>query len=106
MTLEALRAAHLRRARIPLAECRDCGLPIRFVQLDTGRALPVDPRERMGGNVAASVSGNRLVGFVISKDHRPGPLTPYRFMPHHATCPERQKQTTSKQRTPDDPALF
>lgn len=106
MTAETIRAAELRR--VPMSECRDCGAPIRFVQLDTGRAIPVDPRERTAGNVAASLSGTRLVGFVISKDHRPGPLTPYRFMPHHATCPElaQRRKASTQPTTPDDPALF
>lgn len=102
MTLEGIRAAELRRVR--MGECRDCAMPIRFVRLDTGRLIPVDPRPFHAGNVAASISGNTLVGFVMSKEHRPGPLTPFRFMPHAATCSERPK--TSKPTTPDDPALF
>lgn len=88
---------------IPLAECRDCHDPIRFVRLNTGSLIPVNPRENPAGNVAASITGMGLVGFVISKDHRPGPLTPYRFMPHAATCSER---TPSNPPTPADPALF
>lgn len=96
-----VRAATLRRVR--LGECRDCGDPIRFVRLPTGRLMPVNPRENTAGNVAASISGNDLVGFVIAKDHRPGPLTPYRFMPHAATCPEKKP---SKPPTEPDPALF
>lgn len=102
------RAAHTRAAelrKVRLAECRDCSLPIRFVQLDTGRLMPVDPREHAAGNVAASLSGNRLVGFVISRDHRPGPLTPYRFRPHQASCPERASKASTTP-TPADPALF
>lgn len=103
MTAEAIRADALRR--VPLAECRDCGLPIRFVLITTtDRPMPVDPRENTAGNVAAQLVGTRLSGFVISRDHQPGPMTPYRFMPHHATCPERQKPRTPP--TEPDPALF
>lgn len=102
MTGEATRAAMLRRVR--LGECRDCAEPIRFVRLPTGRLIPVNPRENTAGNVAASLSGTDLVGFVISKDHRPGPLTPYRFMPHVVTCSERKPSTQPT--TPADPALF
>lgn len=89
--------------RVPLAECRGCGLPIRFVQLDTGKALPVNPTPDERGNVAAHLSGTRLVGFVISRDHRPGPLDPFRFYPHHATCEALNPSTPP---TAPDPALF
>lgn len=102
MTAEQTRAATLRRVR--MGECRDCGLPIRFVQLPTGRLIPVNPQENTAGNVAASISGNDLVGFVMSKDHRPGPLTPYRFMPHVVTCSEARPSKPPA--APDDPALF
>jgi hypothetical protein len=101
MTAEQIRAAALRTVR--MGECHDCGMPIRFVRLATGRLIPVDPREHAAGNVAASITGSDLVGFVISKDHRPGPLTPYRFIPHAATCSERKP---SNPPTPADPALF
>jgi len=96
----------LRRAA-PLAECRLCHLPIRFVKLDTGKALPVNPRPDERGNVAARLQGGRLVGFVISRDHRPGPLDPFRFYPHHATCEELEKNKKSTPPPPEpDPALF
>lgn len=104
MTAEEIRAAQLRKVR--MSECRDCGMPIRFVRLDTGRLIPVDPREHSAGNVAAQFYGSDLSGFVMSKDHRPGPLTPYRFIPHAATCSERQPSKPAQPATPDDPALF
>lgn len=95
----------LRRAA-PLAECRDCHLPIRFVRITTtGSAMPVNPQPDERGNVAARITGGRLTGFVISNDHRPGPLDPLRFMPHHATCEAKQRTSTTTPR-PDDPALF
>lgn len=90
MSVTKIRAAELRRIR--LAECRDCHEPIRFVRLNTGSLIPVNPRENPSGSVAASINAMGLVGFVISKDHRPGPLTPYRFMPHAATCSERKPE--------------
>jgi ribosomal protein L32 len=84
------------RAAAPLAECRDCHEPIRFVHITkTGRPMPVNPLTNQKGNVAARIAGGRLTGFVISRDHRPGPLDPFRFMPHHATCEERQRKTSS-----------
>lgn len=96
-----IRVATLRKVR--LGECRDCGVPIRFVRLPTGRLIPINPQENTGGSVAASLSGDHLVGFVISKDNQPGPMTPYRFMPHAATCSERKPAPAPK---PEDPALW
>lgn len=96
-----------RRSTLPggLAECRDCGQPIRFIHLDTGNRIPVNPKPGHTGTVAARKQGNELVGFVISKDHRPGPLDPYRFVPHPATCPERDRKPSTPPTAPD-PALF
>jgi hypothetical protein len=84
------------RDAAPLHECRDCHLPIRFVRIETtGSAMPVNPLTNPKGNVAARIAGGRLVGFVISRDHRPGPLDPLRFMPHHATCEAKARNTSS-----------
>lgn len=83
----------LRRAA-PLAECKGCGLPIRFIRITTtDRPMPINPMPDETGNVAGRLSGGRLVGFVISRDHRPGPLDPFRFMPHAATCEALRKST-------------
>lgn len=70
---------------IPMAECKGCTLPIRFVKLNTGNAIPVNPAESTIGNVAAYKVGNQLHGHVISRDNpwKPGML---RFTPHAATC--------------------
>lgn len=88
-----------------LSECRDCGDPIRFVKMRaTGRALPVDPGPLKEGTVFARLEGGRLVGAVTSQDHRPGPLDPYRFRPHHASCEARTAK--SKPPTEPHPALF
>lgn len=87
-----------------LSECRDCHEPIRFVKLDTGKVLPVNPKPNVEGNVAAHIAGNRLHGFVISRDHLAGPLDPYRFVAHFATCEARKKP--AKPKPPPDPSLF
>lgn len=93
----------LRRAA-PLAECAACGEPIRFVRMTaTGRPLPVNPLTNEKGNVAARIVGGVLTGFVISRDHRPGPLDPLRFLAHHATCEARKTSTTP---TAADQPLF
>lgn len=86
---------------LPLSECRECAEPIRFVALDTGKALPVNPMPNSSGNVCARRIGSKLHGYVVSKTHGPDPLF-LRFMPHHATCEERQ----SNKPRPADPALF
>lgn len=88
-----------------LYECRDCQDPIRFVRMrETGRALPVDPMPRDDGTVFARLTAGQLVGAVTSRDHRPGPLDPYRFRPHHASCAARAAQ--AKPTREPDPALF
>ena len=90
------------RPPVPLAECRDCGLPIVFVKLDTGKAIPVNPYpDTERGNVAARLLGRNLHGYVISRDHPADPLH-LRMIPHAATC-EVSKRTT---KPPDPPALF
>lgn len=75
----------------PLAECRSCHEPIRFVRLDTGKAMPVNPLPNPTGNVTATVVMGRLAGFVISEGHKPRPRA-LRFVPHFATCEERKKK--------------
>ena len=88
-----------------LSECRECHDPIRFVALDTGKALPVNPLPDQGGNVAARLAGGRLHGFVISKTKQPGPGDDLRFRPHHATCEEIRRKPPKPKPEPD-PALF
>lgn len=87
------------------SDCRACGDPIRFVKLNTGKAMPVNPLPTPEGNVAAHLAGGRLVGFVISRDHLPGPLDPYRFRAHYATC-EAVERGTRKPKPEPHPALF
>lgn len=86
------------------AECRDCHDPIRFVKLDSGKALPVNPAPNPAGNVAAHLFGSRLIGFVISRDRRPGPGDTFRFTAHAATCEAIDRKT--KPKPAPDPALF
>lgn len=87
------------------AECRGCQEPIRFVRLDTGKLIPVNPAPNPAGNVAARLSGGRLYGFVISRDKQPGLGHSLRFTPHYATCEAAGRKPT-KQKPAADPALF
>lgn len=76
---------------VPLAECRECHEPIRFVRLTTsGKAMPVNPLPHASGTVAARLLMGRLSGFVISTEHRAGPSHPLRMVPHYATCEEQR----------------
>lgn len=97
----------MNRLKLPrLSECRDCRLPIRFVRMPSGKAMPVNPLpDREHGSVAAHLMGGALVGFVITPDRRPGPLDPFRFVPHAASCEERTRSTSSTTPTPaaDEP---
>jgi hypothetical protein len=90
-----------------LCECRSCGDPIRFVQLPSGKAMPVNPLQNPAGNVAAIFRGGKLHGHVISKEH-PAPLDWRRYTAHYATC-EAKPAKPEKAPTPalePDPALF
>lgn len=93
----------VRKLGVPLAECRACHEPIRFVKLDTGKAMPVNPTPSPRGNVTARVVMGRLVGFVVSKDHRPQPGADL-FVPHYATCEEQRPKRPAP--TPTEEPLF
>lgn len=75
-------------------ECRDCHEPIRFVSLDSGRMMPVNPLPSTEGkgSIAARQSGYRLEGFVICRDRLSDPRYPLRFTAHYATCIEQRPQ--------------
>lgn len=77
--------------------CRSCHATIRFVKLDTGRAMPVDPHPSAEhGNVAATKRpGGQLHGHVIS-DAKPILDGQQRYTPHFASC--------KPQKTPAKPA--
>lgn len=68
--------------------------------------MPINPKTNPDGNIAARITGGRLTGFVISKDHRPGPLDPFRFLTHHATCEAKQRPSTSTPTPAADTPLF
>jgi hypothetical protein len=81
------------RPPVRLGECRECHEPIVFARLDTGKAIPLNPRPDPRGNVACRMQSKRLIGFVISRDRLPGPFDIWRMVPHHATCEERKTKT-------------
>lgn len=77
---------------VQMQDCRACAEPIIFVRLNTGKALPCNPLPYPSGNVAARMHMGRLIGFVISEEHKPGPLDDYRLVPHFATCEELKRK--------------
>lgn len=97
-----------------LSECRACSDPIRFVQLDSGKAMPVNPRPGVDGSICARLvmaisstrHGKELRGYVITADRKPDP-TWLRFVPHYATCSERPRAAVDPKPTPAPaPTLF
>lgn len=99
----------MKRADLPpLAECQDCHEPIRFVRMiDTGKAMPVNPKPNMAGTVAAQRTrgplGVALEGFVVAP-RRPVKPYPLRFTVHAATC-EANRPATKPAPAPA-PTLF
>lgn len=82
----------------PLAECRDCAEPIRFVRMiNTGKNLPVNPKPGVAGTVAAHRTrgplGIGLEGYVLSTHRGSLAAYPLRFTPHAATCEARTVAT-------------
>lgn len=78
---------------VAMLDCSACAAPIRFVMLDTGKRIPVNPGPRPAddtrANVCARVLGHNLHGYVTSKAHPADPLF-LRFVPHFATCDVRK----------------
>lgn len=63
-----------------------CGAPIRFVQTELGRRLPIDPQPHPDGTVIAiKQPDGTTVARVLSGDQLPAQQTAWR--PHWATCP-------------------
>lgn len=76
-----------------MSACRYCHATIRFVRLDTGKAIPVNPQPDNTGTVAADWQGTTLVGYVTS---RTKPLRDgYRlYRAHRADCHPDKPRTS------------
>jgi hypothetical protein len=80
--------------------CDRCFATIRFVRLDTGKPIPVDPIPQPDrGNVAAHLEGKTLVGYVISSA-KPLQAAYERYVPHFASCKPDKPRVLAKDRTP------
>lgn len=83
-----------------MSQCRFCYATVKWVRLDSGRPIPVEPipfPDR--GNVAARLVGHTLQGYVMSRDK---PLQPEydRYVPHKASCNPEKPRVTAADRTP------
>lgn len=83
--------------------CDRCHGVIKFVRLDTGKPIPVEPHPFPDrGNVAAHLEGKTLVGYVISRD-KPLQAGYDTYVPHYAVCKPDRPLIPASQRPP---ALF
>lgn len=87
-----------------LAECNGCTLPIRFVSLNTGSSVPVNPKPDPAGTVAARLVAGRLHGRMIHADDPPTEAEE-RYVVHFATCDNRKPKVKTPAPDPDA-ALF
>lgn len=71
-----------------MSHCRDCGLPIAWVTLLSGRVMPVEPVPDARGNVMARWRLGRLLDGMVRPVGMSTPPGWERYMPHKATCPE------------------
>lgn len=71
--------------------CRHCREAVIWINLPSGKRMPVDPVPDPDGNVVVDArrSSNHRTGRV-DKD-APGP----KHMPHFATCPELKRRDTT-----------
>jgi len=87
-----------------VSTCNDCQGTIKWVTLDSGKPMPVEPHPSPDrGNVAAERGHDgRLRGYVMSAAR---PLLPgyERYVPHFKACRPNLPKVTISERTP---ALF
>ena len=90
-----------------MATCRDCSVPIVFVRMATGTAMPCCPGPDDHGNIACRREGGRFVaGRVLTagQDPEPGEV---RLLAHWAVCTRTRARTRPvKAAAPEPPALF
>lgn len=70
--------------------CKDCGAPVRWVRTENGRAMPLDAKSRLDGNVILV----RGLAHVLSKVDRIAESTP-RWTAHFATCPMKRPRRST-----------
>lgn len=73
-------------------QCRGCGQPVRWVETQNARHMPIDPLPHPRGNVTLRAQGQGVVAVVHGLQELPLDV-PEAFRPHKATCP-RETGTT------------
>ncbi len=81
----------------PLATCRGCGAPIRWVRTEHGNLMPLDADPDVDGNVElVDPVGQTVSAAQVAVTAQPVTAVMHgqptmtggdRWMPHHATCP-------------------
>lgn len=73
--------------------CRSCMAVLRFILMESGRSMPVEPVRVPDGSVVARWDGRRYVdGFVLSARRTDVPEGWFRFQPHWVDCEHARRQ--------------
>ena len=85
-----------------LGYCRNCGASIRFIDMPSGKRMPVDSvciwvHEREGGQILFTSEGRRISGVTDALESL---KTTPAYRPHWASCerPEKKKKAATKQK--------
>lgn len=76
-----------------MSTCKGCGREIRWIRMETGKAMPTDPEEIRffvsgGPNTYITPDGKTLRGYEVTDPGYPLNLSMRRgYKPHWATCP-------------------
>lgn len=84
------------------AKCRSCGQPILWVQMASGRSMPLDPEPTETGTIiihmgpAIGMEKGRVQTKEETEDRlrRKEPAARVAYVSHFATCPEAQTWRT------------
>ena len=87
----------------PDPRCRTCKSPIRFVRMETGRAMPVAVDPDPAGIVIASWDGRGFSGGRVVPGTSDTPVGWRRFRPHWADCEKARLRTKGARPAPPAP---
>lgn len=78
-------------ADLPITRCRSCDAKSRWVTMESGKAMLIDPYPHHAGNIARLADGRGTV----TNDAPPGqPL----YRSHFASCPDADKHRRPRSR--------
>lgn len=74
------------------AVCRSCGAPVRWVETERGKPMPIDVDPVANGNIVVRLSDVRRgeVAVVIGPLEALSLTTEARYVSHFATCPQAE----------------